>query len=446
MKVSLFTRLIYKSGEYMEKKGYCTTTHCMRLYCEHPEWVKLTVDYYNKVLTFYYEYLLLNRQLLSLTNQKLLRELEIKTLGEKKKEKEAEYPLPYEKVPLYFRRAAINTAISMTRSFQTKHYNWKQSIGKPEPKPAKNINASPIFYKGMYRNFLASSIELKLWNGKKWIWVECTFKKQIWKPELKLLSPTLKLYNKKIMLHVPVVSIVEDVRTLQERIESKEKYCAIAFPNNDNLAVLAIMDENGHLLDSLFIKGEKELTHRRNYLINQIKKSKACMKDESKSIAAYPHFRRKITNLTDHFAHLVSRKIIDYCKEKEIKIIILPNYNQSINFNTINYLNRTNYDWIGRRIIQYIKYKAFKEGIIVIGVNPTHTADCCHLCGAVLYKYNEGYSPNIKFFGGKRYVCQNGHQGSTGLNNAMNLGNKFLKQRVKPVSKDTGEAKTPYGS
>lgn len=427
----------------MEKKGYCITTCRIRLFCEHPKWVKDTIVYYNEVLSFYYEYLLKNQNLLVLTNQKLLRELEIRTIGEKRIGKEAEYPFPFQKVPLYFRRSAINSSIRMMRSFHTQYEKWQQGISKTEPKPAKAFHVQPIFYKGMYKNLLEDSIELKLWNGEKWIWETCHFKKQMWGSEVEIQSPTIKINKQKIMLHVPVVSTVVDISTLEERIENQNKICAVSFPNKDNLAVIAVLNHLGKCVDSYFIKGEKELSHRRRHLIGKIEKCKINMKDESRSITDYPNYRKKITNLTEYYAHLVSRKVVNYCIAKNIKIIVVSKFKTIIDFNKLNYLNSTNYDWIGRRIIQYIKYKAFKEGIIVAGVNPIHTADCCHICGSVIYKFNEGYCASKNFYGGKRYKCKNGHQGNTALNTAINVGHVFLKQKVNPVSKGAGETNFP---
>lgn len=427
----------------MEKKGYCTNTYRIRLFCEHPTWVKSTVEFYNKIINFYYMYLLKNQTLLILTNQKLLRELERRTIGEKRLGKNAVYPIPYPNIPLYFRRSAINSAIRMLRSFHTQFDKWQKGVSKFEPKPAQSFHVFPVFYKGMYRNFLEDSIELKLWNEEKWVWEVCRFKKQGWVTKLEIQSPTIKVEKQKIMLHVPVVSIVRDISNLQERVEKENKICAVSFPNKDNLAVVAVLNYIGQCIDSYFIKGEKELTHKRKYLIGKIEKCKLIMKDESRSIANYPNYKKKITNLTEHYSHLVSRKVVNYCKDRNIKIIVVPDYKQTIDFNKVSFLNSTNYEWIGRRIIQYIKYKAFKEGILVASMNPIHIADRCHICGSVIYRFNEGYNPNKKFYGGKCYKCMNGHQGNTALNSAINLGHLFLKKKVNPVLKDTGEANVP---
>lgn len=422
----------------MEKQGYYTKTYRIRLFCERPEWVKKTIIYYNKILSFYYNYLLKNQELLILSNQKLMRVLEIQTIGEKKLGKEAIEPLPYDKVPLYVRRSAINAGISMIRSYTTQYEQWKDKKIESEPKAAKQFHVSPIFYKGMYRNFQAEGIELKLWNEEKWLWVSCRFRPVTWGEEEKILSPTLKMHHNKIMLHVPVVSPALDVRTLKERITEQENICAVAFPNKDNFAVLVVMDNTGKCLHSKFIKGEKELSHKRNYWLNTLKKNKECMKDDSKSMEHYPKYREKIKNLTQHYAHLVSRKIVDYCISQQVKIIVVPNYKETIRFNKIGYLKATNYDWIGRRIIQYTRYKAFQEGIIVTSVNPANAANCCHICGGVIYKYNEGHIPSKNYYGGKKYICEQHHRGNTAFNTAMNIGSTFLKNKVNPVTKEIG--------
>ena len=37
-------------------------------------------------------------------------------------------------------------------------------------KSAATFDAAPIYYKGMYKEFTSTFINLKLYNGAKWIW------------------------------------------------------------------------------------------------------------------------------------------------------------------------------------------------------------------------------------------------------------------------------------
>ena len=149
----------------MEKKtGYSITTYKFRLDCRRPLWLYKTREIYNLVLGFYYKTLRETPELSGLSGRELLRKLEILTIGSRGQDKtEVLCPLPYGKVPLYFRRAAINDAIRLFQVYQTREEKGDQTVS-----PAKVFCTAPIFYKGMYRDFTETGISLKLWNGEKW--------------------------------------------------------------------------------------------------------------------------------------------------------------------------------------------------------------------------------------------------------------------------------------
>ncbi len=378
----------------MEKKtGYSMTTYKLRLYCSHKEWLYGTRDMYNLVLGFYYEVLQKEPKLAGEdSGRKILRELELLTIGTRgQEEKSIKYPLPYRKVPLYFRRAAINDAIRLMRSYISgkggAEADETEGVGNigvcsgrtgQERKiqkmlPAQEFHASPIFYKGMYKDFTETGICLKLWNGEKWVWEECrldTCGRSLPETE-RLLSPVLKLKGRKSMLHVPVKEDVEDVRTAKERFLEEGKICAAAFPDSGCMAVLTVLDKDGRCLESRFIRGGSQLQHEKQKLLNRIKKNRESMggreaagnlPEENK------YLKEKIRNLTDTYAHRVSREIVDFCGERGICILVVPNYKGDFDFHKSGFFSASSYDWLGRRMIQHLRYKAFRKGIVVVAV------------------------------------------------------------------------------
>ncbi len=105
--------------------GYAITTYKIQLNYKRLDWFKETQALFDDVLAFYYQLLEKQPEALSLSNQNLLRHLELQTI----KQRDGtlpETPLPFEKVPLYFRRAAINGAISMYRSHDSKLRAWQE--------------------------------------------------------------------------------------------------------------------------------------------------------------------------------------------------------------------------------------------------------------------------------------------------------------------------------
>jgi len=407
-----------------EKKGYITITYRLRFYDKHFNWLCETRILYNKVVEHYYNLLTDFPEKLVLSNFHLMRELEIMTIGTKemkKAGKEAAYPLTdLPVIPLYFRRAAINCAISMIRSFQTRKYQAKESkyFGN-FPSAAEHFSAAPVYYKGMYKELKEDSVLLKVYTGEKWKWGCYHFTGRNLPKEAELLSPTIYTEAKEAYLHIPVRSAVEDVRTVKERMQSEGKILAVAFPGSDSIAVGAILTKTGHLEKVNFFQGGLELKAKRT----RLKKKWKIQKEKGNLGEKY---LEKIANLNTYYAHLISSRILDFCQKEGIKIIVIPNYQRAIDFSNKNYLKTDGFEWIGRRIIRYLKYKSFAKGILVSAVPTYHISNSCSECGAKIKRYNEGHTPGRNYLGGKLFLCPNGHQGNSGLNTAKNIGRKFL--------------------
>lgn len=409
------------------KTGYRTITYRFRLYCNRKDCLEETKRMYNRVLEFYYGVLQQEPELLNLSRQQTMRQLELLTVGARGEETEAKHPIPYDKVPLYFRRAAISDAIRLYRAYVNGNENGA--------KAAEEFHASPIYYKGMYKDFCNDSIRLKLFDGERWSWEECRIDLcgREFPENLKMLSPTIKVNGNRTMLHVPVQEPVDDVRTVKERMQTEERICAMSFPGGDCFAVLAVLDREGHLLETKFIRGGKRLAEEKGRLIGRLKRNRESMGGDTSKLPPdeNKHIKEKLHNLAEDAAHKVSHQVVSYCEERGIRILVVPNYKQNtINMNELGYLNATSYDWLGRRIISYIKYKAFGRGMVVASVSRKDISRTCHSCGAQVKKYNEGHAPSVNYYGGKNFICPNGHQGNSHLNSAINTGLKFLKAQA----------------
>lgn len=448
--------------------GYAITTYKLQLCYKHLDWFKQTQSLFDAVLAFYYEQLDKDPQALSLTNQNLLRHLELKSIPQRDGT-QPENPLPYKKVPLYFRRAAINAAISLYRSYDSRLKAWEKGYAGPvetvgndapvvpdkstkrqkgKPSPPKHLHASMLYYKGMYKDFDGKSIMLKLYTGKTWAWVKHRYTGRPFPENAELMSPTIVVKGKKVMLHIPVKEKVEDTRTAKERVKQRESFVAVAFSSSDTLAVCTAIQADGSAAHPYFIKGGKALAHRRKQLLGYIKRGKPNQNAKDILVQNFPFsilnfplkeagdkvgkenakYYEKITRVTDHYAHEVSRKIVDYAKSHNAKIIVMPDYGNTFAKGTQHYLKTSVYDFIGRRIINDVKYKAWQCGIVVQQSNLRDSTKHCAKCGETIAKYNTEYqNPSQKFYGGQNFVCKKGHQGSTVLNTARNLGESFYQ-------------------
>lgn len=420
------------------KVGSITLTYKLRLYDRHRNWILMTKQIYNQVVWHYYQILMKEASLLEQGNFEVLRILETYSIGTKEMKARKEEPLwkleveGVSKIPLYFRRAAINTAIGLARSYYSS-FERKQGDNNI-PSQAGKVNGSPVFYKGMYRAFTENSIQLKLYNGIKWVWVTYPYHGRSIPKDGVLLSPTLKLEKKAAYLHIPVQMTVTDVRTVSERMKEENWICSVSFPDQDNLAVCTLLNRKGKLLDSYFIYGGRAREAQRRKVVEQLRKSKNSRKRREVLWKEYSNLKgrengvlyQKLDRINTYYAHQVSRKILEYCKKQKVKLIVVPNYEQSISFFSHAYLSTNSFRWQGRAIIRNLKYKAWKEGILVTTIPPYHIADCCSECGEKIRRYNEGHVANSNYYGGKLFLCPNGHQGNAALNTAKNIGRSFL--------------------
>ena len=75
----------------------------------------------------------------------------------------------------------------------------------------------------MYRNRTENSIQLKVYNGVKWVWDKYRFHDMGRKlsEDCQMKSPSLKITERGAWLHVPVVTPVEDIRTVNERMKEE---------------------------------------------------------------------------------------------------------------------------------------------------------------------------------------------------------------------------------
>ncbi len=420
------------------KTGCSTVTYKARLYDRHQNWISGTKQLYNQVVWHYYQILMNETQILDQSNFLALRVLEEISIGTKEMRARGEEPvwklenLP--KIPLYFRRSAINMALGLARSYFVSRERWQEDTKRGVPSPAAGLDCSIVLYKGMYRNFQKDSIELKLYNGQKWIWVRYPYTGRQIPEEGRILSPTLKVEKNAAYLHIPVERKVNDIRTVNERMEREETICAISFPDNDCLAVCVIMNREGEVKESRFIHGGAEREKKRKQQMGRLEKSKESRKGDNKNRTVESDGRenqeiyKKIGQINQYYAHQVSRKIVEYCMQRGIKVIIVPNYENAINFQTKGYLHTNGFHWQGRAIIRNLKYKAFQNGMVVTTIRPYHIADSCSECGKKIQRYNEGYRASRNYYGGQLYQCPNGHKGNAALNTAKNIGRYFLRR------------------
>jgi IS605 OrfB family transposase len=101
---------------------------------------------------------------------------------------------------------------------------------------------------------------------------------------------------------------------------------------------------------------------------------------------------RKVRYRDDSFAHLVSRRIVDFAQEQGVTILVFEHLGK-LRPEKGKYSKRGNSKrayWMKGRIFVYSKYKAWEEGILTSRINPRNTSRECARCGGLVVRYAEG--------------------------------------------------------
>lgn len=401
---------------------YCVTTRRFTLQCNHEIWLLRTQELYNEVLLFYYGLFLDQEELApgslsEQSNQQVLRSLEILTIVGRDKQP-VPCPLPWKKVPLYFRRAAINAAVACARNQLERS---KKSAAKATGQRAESFHIGVTFYKGMYRDLTATHVNLKLWTGSEWKWMNCRLKGNFIPEDAVPLSPTVALEANGNALLLPVKQPVGDGRKARQRMEEDSCICCVQFTNEDSFAVAVILDGNGNQKAARFFRGGNEYVHRCREITECIERSERSMgikDEESLNIPGGEHYNNrywmKLKHLRNHYAHKISRQLILFCQAHQAGIIVLPKYNEQFRKCVMCKAGNWSSLHLSGRIRELISYKAWQAGIVVLEVSASKTSAFCAVCGEKVKKT------------GSSFECPNGHRGSRQINTARNLGIKCL--------------------
>ncbi|MFR4631161.1 MAG: transposase [Blautia faecis] len=270
----------------------------MRLFCPEPIWLDRTEEYFQNVVEFYYHLLRQHEELWSSSLFDIQRSLELLTLAGRDG-RQPTNPLPMGKVPVYLRRAAINKASATVKSTQELQSGFPEKLG-----------AKVTFFKGMYSDLTDRSICLKLWNGEKWIWTDCKLKGRPFPQDGQLMSPTLVKEGRRYLLNIPMKQENSDARTAKERMAEGTNLCSVRFTNTDIFAVCCILDEQGNQLAVHTCRGGDAYRHRCKLLETRIQKSRPNTVGDNSPQPNRKYYMH-LKNLSEHYAHQVSREILE---------------------------------------------------------------------------------------------------------------------------------------
>lgn len=398
------------------KKYYSLTTRRFILRCNHKEWLESTQLFYNQILLFYYHLFLdlveEDGSLAGLNSQQLLRELEKRTIVGRDRQ-QVSHPLPWNRVPLYFRRAAANAGIAAGKSFLSRE---EQQLR------AEAFREAVTFYKGTYRDFDGTGITLKVWTGEEWRWLRCRLsgnklpvsysqEAEGTRQETEILSPSVVLKQREICLHVPVRERVGNGSNARTRIAEGMKLCCVQFTNSDSIAVCTALNQDNRPDAVRFLKGGSQYRHTCKKVLDHLEKSRDSTAGQER-LKANQKYWLKLQNISISYSHQVSRQIIDFACESNCGMIVLPKYEEQYSRMVMKSVGNWSALHLSNRIRSQLSYKAWQQGILVLEADAKNTGGVCALCGAPVKK------------NGEEFTCTNGHKGNRHVNACINLGRK----------------------
>jgi len=431
--------------------GKATRTIVQRLETRKLDWVASTIGLYNEVAHFYF---------LVITNYPSLQGLGVKNATSKlekltvvsKARPAVEIPLPWDKLPRDFRRAAIASAVGSASSFFTNLNKWsnrkqaRQAKGKKfterPPVPPRTWNIKPTFYAQMYlRDSFA--VMLKLFTGESWSWVKFkTVGREI--PQgWEFRCPHLVQKGGRLELHFPIEKVFEKPQKVKEQVKDEDvKICSVDLNISDRLAVCTILKRDGTQVATKFIRGGDYLNARRKCCLGRVARNRRltgiCKSGETDNKGLW----EKVRHIDDYEAHRISRRIVDFARENGASIIV---FEHLANFKPKKgkYSRRGNEKrayWLRGKIYKFTKYKAWEYGIIISRVNPRNTSRDCSYCDvSPIFRHGEHEQPTEYRPGAPLFTCANGHRGNADLNASRNIGFKLFARHgyQKPVASES---------
>lgn len=394
-------------------------TYKIKLNTNYKQYFILTNKVFNESLKKYFELLIQNDQLLKLSRNSCVQRLENLTVMTKSKKEAGEIPKYYfeQNIPVRFRKALICKAIGYAKVY---FYNNKKN--KKDSSSYIKIDTPTVFYKKTYKYLDDGQIAFQLFNGKEWDWY--TSKLSNWKiiKEENKLSPKIVIQKDCVMVHIPVEKNIQEIKQQEIKKENNLKVCGVVFTNTNNFAVCVALDDKGNLIKSLFVSGGNNYKNNVKRLLGKIRRNNAQINSEND----YKKYWNKIIRINQYYAHYVSKKIIEFCKENNLKVISITESNDAKLVTTSKYEHIKNISTpieLSKKIIECLHYKANIERILIIK-SYINAYNKCYKC---LKPVNDIEEKNLKV------TCEKGHENDYYFNAAMNVGKTCLRKLGKRV-------------
>ncbi|HXX77627.1 MAG TPA: transposase, partial [Ktedonobacteraceae bacterium] len=301
----------------------------LNLSAEHVAWFCAHQALFNQVVAFYFEVIQAHERVLELSSKEALTALE-KLTHATERNPHPVMPLSVicEDIPAMFRRAAIHAALGSARSFYAHLKKWRARKEKAEVKGKKFTERPPVppriwrksvtLYAGMWKGRTKSSLIMKVWTGSCWSWLKCHLTGRELPEGATLGSPSLVHHGDRWWLHTPVEKQFASPPTIAQQVTTNlgTKICAVDLNLDGHIAVCTVQTAEGTILSTRFIGGGRAISGFRKKQLGRIarnrKQTGIIAAGEQDNTALW----RKLRSCDESFAHLASRRIVDFAQEQ----------------------------------------------------------------------------------------------------------------------------------
>ena len=291
------------------------------------------------------------------------------------------YP-SFRKFPSYLRRAAIAEAIGIVSSFQDSLSRMairdEESTEKVRPPRLTAMCQSyPALYKGQqvkYNNDY-QNVDLKVWNGSDWIWLETITVKGHGLNRHKVIGNQIK--SAALVVNSKTCQLSMPVKIKPVKKEESDYVCSVDLGIN-NAATCSIVGQDGTVKARKFINPARDIDRRNKRKMMITKKSKQTHKKTGKKFVKgfFRGLYRKSSNINLEISRKVSREIIEFAKLHNVKVIVIENLaGWKAKAGKKGTLMRQNFHlWCHQKIVEILNNRWAELGGDVQTVNPKYTS------------------------------------------------------------------------
>jgi putative transposase len=225
-------------------------------------------------------------------------------------------------------------------------------------------------------------------------------------------------------VHVPFVRAVPVEKAEDQRKARPGLPVTTVDLGENNLAVAAAW-RGKHVIGTLFVRGAAH-ERRRMRRLAAIRRRQIASGKPPRGVRSNKQRWVRLAQAEEDTARQTARRIVDFAKAHGSRVIVFEALNRMPATRHMGWTRRQNLRrawWMRGRILEFVRYMALWEGIVVVRRDPAFTSKACPRCGAYgerCSRRRNGRGPRSTFH---CPVC--GWEGHADLVGALNLKKKW---------------------